>query len=53
VGGHEGYITVGMYPDKRAGELFIKMAKEGSTLSGVMDGLAFDDFAGLAIRRAA
>ncbi|HXX99605.1 MAG TPA: vitamin B12-dependent ribonucleotide reductase [Candidatus Limnocylindrales bacterium] len=40
VGGHEGYITVGMYPDGRPGEIFIKMAKEGSTLSGVMDGLA-------------
>src|SRR5258708_27513713 len=40
VGGHEGYITVGMYEDKRPGEVFIKMAKEGSTLSGVMDGLA-------------
>jgi ribonucleoside-diphosphate reductase alpha chain len=40
VGGHEGYITVGMYPDGRAGEIFIKMSKEGSTLSGVMDGLA-------------
>jgi ribonucleoside-diphosphate reductase alpha chain len=40
VGGHEGYITVGMYADKRPGEIFIKMAKEGSTLSGVMDGLA-------------
>jgi len=40
VGGHEGYITVGMYDDGRPGEVFIKMAKEGSTLSGVMDGLA-------------
>jgi ribonucleoside-diphosphate reductase alpha chain len=40
VGGHEGYITVGMYPDGRPGEIFIKMSKEGSTLSGVMDGLA-------------
>jgi ribonucleoside-diphosphate reductase alpha chain len=40
VGGHEGYITVGMYEDGRPGEVFIKMAKEGSTLSGVMDGLA-------------
>jgi ribonucleoside-diphosphate reductase alpha chain len=40
VGGHEGYITVGMYPDRRPGEIFIKMSKEGSTLSGVMDGLA-------------
>lgn len=40
VGGQEGYITVGMYDDGRPGEVFIKMAKEGSTLSGVMDGLA-------------
>ena len=47
VGGHEGYITVGMYPDERVGELFIKMAKEGSTLSGVMDGLALTISLGL------
>src|SRR5713101_4006310 len=40
VGGHEGYLTVGMYEDRRPGEVFIKMSKEGSTLSGVMDGLA-------------
>ena len=40
VGGTEGYITVGMYEDGRPGEVFIKMSKEGSTLSGVMDGLA-------------
>ena len=40
VGGHEGYIIVGMYEDGRPGEVFIKMSKEGSTLSGVMDGLA-------------
>jgi len=33
VGGHEGYITVGMYEDGRPGEVFIKMSKEGSTLS--------------------
>ena len=38
VGGHEGYITVGMYEDGRPGEIFIKMAKEGSTLSGILDG---------------
>ena len=38
VGGSEGYITVGMYADGRPGEVFIKMSKEGSTLSGVMDG---------------
>ena len=40
VGGHEGYITVGMYEDGKPGEIFIKMAKEGSTLSGFMDGFA-------------
>ncbi|MBR5626276.1 MAG: vitamin B12-dependent ribonucleotide reductase, partial [Thermoguttaceae bacterium] len=37
VAGHEGYITVGLYPDKRVGELFITMAKEGSTIGGLMD----------------
>jgi ribonucleoside-diphosphate reductase alpha chain len=47
VGGHEGYLTVGMYEDGRPGELFIKMAKEGSTLSGVMDGLALTISLGL------
>src|SRR6202790_2400036 len=47
VGGHEGYITVGMYEDGRAGEIFIKMSKEGSTLSGVMDGLALTVSIGL------
>ena len=40
VGGQEGYITVGMYDDGTPGEMFIKMAREGSTLSGIMDGLA-------------
>jgi len=40
INGHEGYITVGMYDDGTPGEVFIKMAKEGSTLSGVMDGFA-------------
>ena len=47
VGGHEGYITVGMYADGRPGEIFIKMSKEGSTLSGVMDGLALTISLGL------
>jgi len=37
VAGHEGYITVGLYPDGRPGELFITMAKEGSTVGGLMD----------------
>lgn len=37
VGGHEGYINVGQFPDGRPGELFITMAKEGSTVGGMMD----------------
>ena len=37
VAGHEGYITVGLYPDGRPGEMFITMAKEGSTVGGMMD----------------
>jgi ribonucleoside-diphosphate reductase alpha chain len=47
VSGHEGYITVGMYEDGRPGEVLIKMAKEGSTLSGIMDGLALTISLGL------
>lgn len=35
--GHEGYVTVGLYPDGRPGEVFITMAKEGSTVGGLMD----------------
>ena len=37
IGGHEGYIIVGFYEDGRPGELFINMAKEGSTIGGLMD----------------
>jgi ribonucleoside-diphosphate reductase alpha chain len=37
IDGHEGYITVDLFADGRPGELFIKMAKEGSTMSGLMD----------------
>ncbi len=37
IGGHEGYITVGLYEDGQPGEIFITMAKEGSTISGLMD----------------
>lgn len=37
IAGHEGYLCVGMYPDGRPGELFITMAKEGSTIGGLMD----------------
>jgi len=40
VGGHEGYITVGMYEDGSPGEIFIVMAKEGSVVSGLMDSFA-------------
>ncbi len=40
VAGHEGYITVGLYPDGQPGEIFLKMAKEGSTVSGLMDTMA-------------
>jgi len=47
VGGHEGYITVGMYAEGAPGEIFIKMAKEGSTLSGFMDGMALSISIGL------
>jgi ribonucleoside-diphosphate reductase alpha chain len=47
VGGHEGYIIVGMYEEGTPGEIFIKMAKEGSTLSGFMDGLALSISIGL------
>jgi len=38
--GHEGYITVGLYPSGQPGEIFIRMAKEGSTVSGLMDSFA-------------
>ncbi|MFT3837147.1 MAG: vitamin B12-dependent ribonucleotide reductase [Myxococcaceae bacterium] len=40
IAGHDGYITVGMYEDGTPGELFITMAKEGSTVSGLMDSFA-------------
>jgi ribonucleoside-diphosphate reductase alpha chain len=40
VAGHEGYLTVGMYDDKMPGEIFLVMAKEGSTVSGLMDAFA-------------
>ncbi len=38
--GHEGYLTVGMFEDGQPGELFVTMAKEGSTISGLMDAFA-------------
>ncbi|HYO07333.1 MAG TPA: LAGLIDADG family homing endonuclease [Tepidisphaeraceae bacterium] len=40
VAGHEGYITVGLYEDGQPGEIFIRMAKEGSTIGGLMDTIA-------------
>ncbi len=40
ISGHEGYITVGLYEDGTPGEIFITMSKEGSTISGLMDGFA-------------
>ncbi|HEY2941067.1 MAG TPA: vitamin B12-dependent ribonucleotide reductase [Vicinamibacteria bacterium] len=40
IAGHEGYITVGMYDDGKPGEIFLVMAKEGSTISGLMDAFA-------------
>src|SRR6266516_2014083 len=40
IAGHEGYLTVGLYEDGSPGELFVTMAKEGSTISGLMDAFA-------------
>src|SRR5207245_3139327 len=40
IAGHEGYLTVGLYEDGMPGELFVTMAKEGSTISGLMDAFA-------------
>jgi ribonucleoside-diphosphate reductase alpha chain len=40
VGGQEGYITVGLYEDGSPGEIFVKMSKQGSTVSGLMDSVA-------------
>lgn len=37
VGGHEGYLTVGLYPKGQPGEIFIRMAKAGSTIAGLME----------------
>jgi ribonucleoside-diphosphate reductase alpha chain len=47
LGNHDGYITVGMYDDGTPGEIFIKMSKEGATLSGLMDGIALSISIGL------
>src|SRR5215469_9411955 len=40
IAGHEGYLTVGIYEDSSPGEIFITMAKQGSTISGLMDSFA-------------
>ncbi|MAI26221.1 MAG: ribonucleoside-diphosphate reductase, adenosylcobalamin-dependent [Spirochaeta sp.] len=40
IAGHEGYLTIGMYAEGDPGEIFLKMAKEGSTISGLMDTIA-------------
>ena len=40
IAGHEGYITVGLYPDGQPGEIFLTMSKEGSVVSGLMDAFA-------------
>ena len=40
IAGHEGYITVGLYPDGHPGEVFVQMSKEGSTIGGLMDTVA-------------
>lgn len=40
IAGHEGYLTVGVYEDGSPGEVFVRMAKEGSTISGLMDSFA-------------
>ena len=38
IAGHEGYLTIGLFDNDRPGEIFIKMSKEGSTLSGLIQG---------------
>jgi ribonucleoside-diphosphate reductase alpha chain len=40
VAGHEGYVTVGLFEDGKPGEIFLRMSKEGSTISGLMDSFA-------------
>ncbi len=40
IGGHEGYVTVGLYEDGNPGEIFVRMAKEGSVIAGLMDSFA-------------
>lgn len=40
VAGHEGYVTIGYFPEGAPGEIFVHMSKQGSTVSGLMDALA-------------
>jgi ribonucleoside-diphosphate reductase alpha chain len=47
VAGHEGYLTVGLYPNGQPGEIFIRMAKEGSTMAGMMESFGTMVFVGL------
>ena len=53
VGGAEGYMTSGSYPDDGLGEVFLKLGKQGSTLAGVMDAFSIAMSIGAAVRRAA
>ncbi len=53
IAGHEGYLTVGLFDDGQPGELFVTMAKEGSTIGGLMDTIGTLTSMSLAIRRAA
>ena len=47
MGDIEGYLTAGSYPDDGLGEIFVKVSKQGSTLSGVMDAFAIAVSVGL------
>ena len=53
VGDAEGYITAGSYPDDGLGEIFLKVSKQGSTLSGIMDAFSIARLGRPAVRRAA
>ena len=53
VGGAEGYMTSGSYPDDGLGEVFLKLGKQGSTLAGVMDAFSIAVSIAPAVRRAA
>ena len=53
IAGHEGYITVGLFEDGQPGEIFLVMAKEGSTISGLRRRVRAGDFLRAAVRRAA